>query len=62
MQRTLDSLDLSHCVVGPDLVAEIVGQQVTIFRRQGTHGIEHAGTYRGAAAAWAALDVEDAPA
>jgi hypothetical protein len=56
--QDIEGLDLSRCIVGPDLVAEIDGERVTIWRRRGG-GVELAGVYRGAAAAWAALDVDD---
>jgi hypothetical protein len=55
----LDQLDLTHCVVGPDLVARVNGD-VTLFRRDG-HVVEFLGTFDGAACAFAALDRIDAP-
>ena len=53
----LDDLDLTHCVVGPDLVARFDGS-VTLFRRTGRQ-VEMLGVFDGPAAAWTALDALD---
>jgi hypothetical protein len=56
----LDDLDLTHCVVGPDLVARLDGS-VTLYRRQG-RSVTPLGVFDGPASALAAIDVLDAPA
>jgi hypothetical protein len=56
---SLDDLDLSDCVVGPDLVARWNGD-VTLYRRNG-HTIELVGVFDSSASAFAALDAFDAP-
>jgi hypothetical protein len=55
----LDDLDLTHCVVGPDLVARLDGS-VTLYRRQG-RSVTPLGVFDGPASALAAIDVLDAP-
>jgi hypothetical protein len=56
----LDDLDLTHCVVGPDLVARFDGS-VTVYRREGRR-VEMLGTFDGPASAFACIDALDAPA
>jgi hypothetical protein len=56
----LDDLDLTHCVVGPDLVARLDGS-VTLYRREG-RSVAPLGVFDGPASALAALDALDAPA
>ena len=55
----LDDLDLTRCVVGPDLVVQI-SDVVTVYRRRGS-SVELVGAFDGPAAAFAALDEFDAP-
>jgi len=55
----LDDLDLTHCVVGPDLVARFDGA-VTVFLRQGRR-LELFGVFDGPVSAFAAIDTLDAP-
>jgi hypothetical protein len=55
----LDDLDLTHCVVGPDLVARLDGS-VTVYRREG-RSVTPLGVFDGPASALAAIDVLDAP-
>jgi hypothetical protein len=68
MSRTPDihlvantDLDLSDCVVGPDLIARFAGDNVTIYRRYGRTA-ELLGCFDSPAEAFAALDRIDAPA
>jgi hypothetical protein len=56
----LDDLDLTHCVVGPDLVARFDGS-VTVYRREGRN-VELFGVFDSPASAFAAIDALDAPA
>jgi hypothetical protein len=56
----LDDLDLTHCVVGPDLVARFDGS-VTLYLRNG-RSVVPLGVFDGPASALAALDALDAPA
>lgn len=53
----LDDLDLTHCVVGPDLVARFDGS-VTLYRREGRY-VELLGAFDGPASAFAAIDALD---
>jgi hypothetical protein len=55
----LDDLDLTHCVVGPDLVARLDGS-VTLYRRQG-RSVALLGVFDGPASALAAIDALDVP-
>jgi hypothetical protein len=55
----LDDLDLTHCVVGPDLVARLDGS-VTLYRREGRR-VTPLGVFDGPASAFAAIDALDAP-
>jgi hypothetical protein len=55
----LDDLDLTHCVVGPDLVARLDGS-VTLYRREG-RSVAPLGVFDGPASALAAIDALDAP-
>jgi hypothetical protein len=55
----LDDLDLTHCVVGPDLVARLDGS-VTLYRREG-RSVTPLGVFDGPASALAAIDALDAP-
>lgn len=55
----IDELDLTHCVVGPDLVARLDGS-VTVYRREGRRVIP-LGVFDGPASAFAAIDALDAP-
>ena len=55
----LDDLDLTHCVVGPDLVARLDGS-VTLYRREG-RSVALLGVFDGPASAFAAIDALDAP-
>jgi hypothetical protein len=55
----LDDLDLTHCVVGPDLVARLDGS-VTLYRREG-RSVTPLGIFDGPASALAAIDALDAP-
>jgi hypothetical protein len=55
----LDDLDLTHCVVGPDLVARLDGS-VTLYRRKGRR-VTPLGIFDGPASALAAIDALDAP-
>jgi hypothetical protein len=50
----LDELDLTGCVIGPDLVERLDGT-VTLYRRNG-HAVEFFGRFDGPASAFAALD------
>jgi hypothetical protein len=54
----LDDLDLTHCVVGPDLVARLDGS-ITLFRRRGRR-VEMLGVFDGPVSALMALDALDA--
>lgn len=54
----LDDLDLTHCVVGPDLVARLDGS-ITLFRRRG-RSVELLGEFDGPVSAFVALDAIDA--
>jgi hypothetical protein len=56
---SLDDLDLTHCIVGPDLVADM-SDQITVYRRHG-HVIELLGVFDRASDAFAALDAIDTP-
>jgi hypothetical protein len=56
---SLDDLDLTDCIVGPDLVAS-VDEQITLYRRDG-HVVELLGVFDRASDAFAALDGFDAP-
>jgi hypothetical protein len=56
----LDDLDLTHCVVGPDLIARLDGS-VTLYRREG-RSVTRLGVFDGPASALAAIDALDAPA
>ena len=53
----LDDLDLTHCVVGPDLVARLDGS-VTLYRREG-RSVLPLGVFDGPASALAAIDALD---
>jgi hypothetical protein len=55
----LDDLDLTHCVIGTDLVARFDGS-VTLFRRHGRR-VELFGVFDGPVSAFAAIDTLDAP-
>ena len=56
---SIDELDLTRCIIGPDLVAEIGKDRVTIYRHYGAQ-LELVGTYEGPAAALAMIDEIDA--
>ena len=56
---TLDQLDLSECLVTPDLIAHL-GHSVTLYRCEGPH-VHVIGVFDDPAEAFAALDVLDAP-
>jgi hypothetical protein len=55
----IDDLDLTHCVVGPDLVARLDGS-VTLYRRKG-RSVTPLGVFDGPASALAAIDALDTP-
>jgi hypothetical protein len=56
---TLNQLDLSECLVTPDLIAHF-GHSVTLYRCEGPN-VHVIGVFDDAADAFAALDVLDAP-
>lgn len=54
----LDALDLSHCVIGPDLVIYEDRGITRLYRRSG-HALRLLGEIDDALSAWAALDQLD---
>jgi hypothetical protein len=57
----IDDLNLSRCVVGPDLIARFVRDSVTVYRRFG-HTVEFLGRFDTPEEALATIDEIDAPA